>query len=128
MFSVSQAAKETGLSAKTLRYYAEIGLLRETDRSEAGYRLYDQASIARLTFVRRARDFGFSIPQCRDLLGLFDNPTRQSGQVKDLANRHLGALEKQRQELEQLCSSLKDLIKACPGDEGPDCPIISHLS
>lgn len=128
MFSVSQAAQKTGLSAKTLRYYADIGLLPETERSEAGYRLYDQASLSRLTFLRRARDFGFSIPQCKDLLSLFDSPERQSGQVKDLASQHLAKLEEQRLELEKLCASLKGLVAACPGDEGPDCPIIQHLS
>ena len=128
MYSISQTAEACGLTVKAVRYYADIGLLKEATRSEAGYRLYDDDSIETLTFVRRARDFGFSIPQCRELLELFHAPDRTSSQVKSLAQSHLERLEKQRQELSQLCDSLKELVDACPGDSNAACPIIDRLT
>ncbi len=68
--NISVAAKAAGLPTKTVRYYADIGLVKAPSRTGAGYRAYDNAAIRKLVFVRRAREFGFSIEECRDLLGL----------------------------------------------------------
>ncbi|MYE59361.1 MAG: MerR family transcriptional regulator, partial [Alphaproteobacteria bacterium] len=71
--NISAASNAAGLPAKTVRYYADIGLVPAPVRSEAGYRSYDDASVRKLAFVRRAREFGFSIPECRELLGLYED-------------------------------------------------------
>ena len=128
MLTISDAAQRAGLTSKAVRYYSDIGLLPEAGRSAAGYRLYDQQSVDTLIFLRRARDFGFTISQCKDLLALLQNPDRSAAEVKSIASQHLLRLEQQRLELEKLCSSLNKLVSLCPGDDSPDCPIISHLS
>ena len=125
---ISKAADLAGLSVKTVRYYSDIGLVKPSSRSNSGYRKYDQSKIQSLIFVRRAREFGFSIQQCRDLLNLYEDQDRSSAAVKRLANSRLLEIKKRQQELRLLHDELFNLIKTCKGDEHPDCPIISNLA
>ena len=125
---ISKAADLAGLPVKTVRYYSDIGLVKPSSRNNSGYRKYDQSKIQSLIFVRRAREFGFSIQQCRDLLNLYEDQDRSSAAVKRLANSRLLEIKKKQKELRLLHDELFKLIKTCKGDERPDCPIISNLA
>ena len=127
MMNIAAASRAAGLPVKTVRYYEDIGLVRALARSEAGYRIYDYASVERLVFVRRAREFGFSISECRELLGLSEDQGRSSADVKRIAARRLEEITRKQRELQSLRDELASLVDACRGDEGPDCPIIDGL-
>ena len=125
--NISGAAVAAGLPTKTVRYYADIGLVTAPSRSEAGYRTYDDAAVRKLTFIRRARAFGFSIEECRELLGLYTDHNRSSADVKQIAKRRLEEIREKQKELQSLCDELTHLVDACNGDHRPDCPIIDYL-
>lgn len=125
--NISAAATEAGLSVKTVRYYSEIGLVEAPSRTASGYRRYDSDSVRKLVFVRRAREFGFSIDDCRDLLGLYQDQNRSSADVKALASNRLEEIRAKQRELQSLHDTLSDLVDCCNGDERPDCPIIDFL-
>lgn len=124
---ISAAARAAGLPVKTVRYYADIGLVSAPLRTEAGYRTYDDRSVLKLVFVRRAREFGFSIDECRELLGLYEDRHRSSADVRRIAAARLEEIARKRRELESLHDELTHLVGACKGDHRPDCPIIDNL-
>lgn len=125
--NISSAAEAAGLPVKTVRYYADIGLVGAPSRSEAGYRTYDDASVRKLGFVRRSREFGFSIEECRELLSLYQDRDRTSAEVKRIASKKLQDIEEKQRELQSLHEELEHLVKSCRGDQRPDCPIIDYL-
>ena len=125
--NISAAATASGLPVKTVWYYDEIGLVAPAGRSGAGYRTYDEIAVRRLIFVRRARDFGFSIPDCEELLGLYSDQDRSSADVKRIASRKLEEIRQKQRELQLLHDELDHLVEACRGDDCPDCPIIDYL-
>ena len=125
---ISEVSDRSGLSVKTVRYYSDIGLVAASGRSNSGYRQYNETSLQELIFIRRAREFGFSIAECHELLGLFSNKARSSSDVKKIANRRLKDIRKKQNELQCLHDELFHLIQACRGDSRPDCPIISNLA
>lgn len=126
--NISGAAKAAGLPTKTVRYYADIGLVAAGGRSDAGYRTYGQVEVQKLLFIRRAREFGFSIDECRELLGLYEDKDRTSADVKKIALKKLSEIEEKQRELQLLRDELAHVVKACRGDDRPDCPIIDRLS
>lgn len=125
--NISQAGKAAGLPTKTVRYYADVGLVEPQGRSEAGYRTYSEIEVRKLIFARRAREFGFSVQECRELLGLYVKDDRTSADVKSLASIRLKQIEEKQRELQSLHDELSGLVKACKGDNRPDCPIIDYL-
>lgn len=125
--NISAASKTAGLPARTVRYYADIGLVPAPARSDAGYRSYDDASARKLVFVRRAREFGFTISECRELLGLYEDRQRSSADVKRIAAGRLQEIAEKQRELQSLHDELAHLVDACKGDDRPDCPIIDSL-
>ena len=125
--NISTASKAADLPVKTVRYYADIGLVSAPFRSEAGYRTYDDGSVRKLVFVRRAREFGFSVDECRELLSLYEDQYRSSADVKRIATKRLEEIAKKQQELQSLHDELAHLVDACKGDHRPDCPIIDGL-
>ena len=125
--NISKAADAAGLPVKTVRYYADIGLVAAAGRSDTGYRTYDAAAIRKLVFVRRSREFGFSIDECRDLLGLYSDRNRSSADVKKMASRRLEEIERKQAELQSLHDELAHLVRACAGDDRPECPIMDYL-
>lgn len=127
MINIGEAANISGVSAKMIRYYEQIGLIPPAYRTSAGYRLYAEKDIHRLRFVRRARDLGFSVPEISELLDLWDDHSRQSSDVKRLAQEHLDDLHEKIEGLQQMADSLKKLIDSCAGDDRPDCPILTEL-
>jgi Cu(I)-responsive transcriptional regulator len=130
--SIGGAAKQTGCSVPTIRYYEEIGLLPAAPRSAANQRHYDDASIRRLNFIRRCRDFGFSIEQIRELVGLVAHPNRDCIEVRDIAQGHLAEVQKKLAELQALEASLSAFVtscnSACAGGPAVDCTILEDLA
>lgn len=125
--NISQASMKSGLPPKTIRYYEEIGLLK-ADRRQNGYRDYSERDVRRLHFLHRARDLGFSVEECRQLLSLYDDENRESAEVKALAEAKLQDIEQRIAELTSLKKALHHLIAHCHGDSRPDCPIIEGLA
>ena len=125
--NISQAAETAGLPTKTVRYYADIGLVEPSSRTEVGYRSYDEAAIRRLSFVRRARAFGFSIEACRELLGFYGDDHRSNAHIRKIAAERLEEIEAKQRELQTLHDELAHLVKSCRGDGRPDCPIMDYL-
>ena len=125
--NIGDAAKATGLTAKTIRYYEGINLV-VADRSENGYRNYSAAHVHKLRFVQRARRLGFSIDICRTLLSLYEDQNRASAEVKSIAKKHLEEIEAKIVELQNLQQTLSHLVEHCAGDQRPDCPIMDDLA
>lgn len=127
-FTIGQAAQESRISAKMIRHYEQVGLLKEAVRTEAGYRLYNREDLHVLRFIRHCRDLGFSISQIEELLGLWQDTARPSREVKKLAQSHLTALDAKIQELIVIKAELERLVQCCKGDSRPDCPILDGLA
>ena len=103
-------------------------LKMNNERNESGYRIFNEKDIKKLIFVRRAREFGFSIQECRELLDLYENKKRSSNMVKKIATKRLNEILIKQQELQCLNDELTRLISKCRGDNRPECPIIEELS
>jgi MerR family transcriptional regulator, copper efflux regulator len=125
--NVGDAALKSGLPAKTIRYYEDIGLISPA-RADNGYRDYSGDDIHRLAFLRRARRLGFSIDDCRQLMALYGDQERASHDVREIASAHVAAITKKIRELEQMRATLQKLIHACHGDARPDCPILEDIA
>ncbi|CAI3786888.1 HTH-type transcriptional regulator HmrR [Pseudomonas sp. MM227] len=126
--NIGQAARESGLSAKMIRYYESIGLLAPAVRSDSGYRLYQAADVHTLGFIKRSRDLGFSLEEVARLLTLWQDRKRASADVKQLARRHIDDLDRRIGELSSLRNTLEHLVEHCHGDDRPDCPILQELA
>ncbi|MDG9881224.1 Cu(I)-responsive transcriptional regulator [Pseudomonas sp. GD04058] len=126
--NIGQAARRTGLSAKMIRYYESIGLLKPAARSDSGYRLYSQDDLHSLTFIKRSRDLGFSLEEVAKLLTLWQDRQRASADVKALASEHIADLNRRIEELVSLRDTLSELVAHCHGDDRPDCPILKDLA
>ncbi len=126
--NIGQAADASGVSAKMIRYYEEIGLIARAERSDSGYRHYGDADVHTLRFIRRARDLGFSVEQISELLALWRDRSRASAQVKVMALEHVAGLKRKIRDLQAMARTLSDLAEHCGGDERPDCPIIEDLA
>ena len=126
--NIGEASRSSGVSAKMIRYYERIGLIRAAGRSEAGYRTYDDADIHTLQFIHRARDLGFPLDAIRRLLALWQDRARTSQDVKRIALDTVADLRRKMAELETMARSLEHLAEHCRGDERPDCPIIDDLA
>lgn len=126
--NIGAAAKASGLPVKTVRYYADIGLVTPRGRGRSGYRLYTDQELSKLIFARRARTFGFTIDETRELLSLYEDRNRSSADVKQIALGRLEDIEAKMRDLQALHDELSHLVQACRGDERPDCPIISGFA
>jgi MerR family transcriptional regulator, copper efflux regulator len=125
--NVGDAARRSGLPAKTIRYYEDIGLI-DPLRASNGYRDYSEDDIHRLSFLRRARGHGFSIEDCRQLMALYRDRDRASHDVREIASAHVAAISEKIKELEAMRATLQKLVRACHGDERPDCPILEDIA
>ena len=126
--NIGQAADASGVSAKMIRYYEEIGLIRPPARTDSNYRVYGSDEVHVLRFIRRSRTLGFSIEETSALLALWQDKTRASGEVRDIASDHIGALETKIAELQSMVGTLKHLVHCCHGDNRPACPILDDLA
>jgi MerR family copper efflux transcriptional regulator len=126
--NIGQAASASGISAKMIRHYESIQLIRESARTDAGYRTYSDNDLHTLRFIKRARSLGFSLDQIRDLLSLWNDAHRSSADVKAIAQTHVAELEKRIAELSEMRDTLTHLAHCCHGDERPECPILQGLA
>ena len=126
--NIGDAARASGVTAKMIRHYESLDLIRPATRTAAGYRVYDEREVHTLRFIRRARDLGFSMKEIAALLGLWQNRRRASSDVRDVAREHLAALDRKIAELEGMRRTLQRLIEHCRGDHRPDCPILDDLA
>lgn len=126
--NIGTAARASGVPAKTIRYYEEIGLIRPAGRSDGNYRVYGDLEVETLRFIRRARGLGFSVDEVAELLDLWRDRGRSSRQVKALANRHLADIDGKIAALKTMRDTLNELIQRCHGDSRPDCPILADLA
>lgn len=131
-FSIGVLARRTACSVPTIRYYESIGLLPMGPRTEAGRRVYDEAAVRRLGFIRHCRDFGFAIEQIRELVGLMDEPDRPCLEVREVAARHLAQVRAKLAELQALEGAMTAFVHscdtACAGGTAMDCSILEDLA
>ena len=125
--NIGEAAKASGVSAKMVRYYEEIGLIPKARRTLSGYRTYSPGDVHSLRFIKQARNLGFSIEQIEQLLALWQDRRRPSRKVKELAHAHIEELEARIREMRDMKRTLETLVKQCHGDDRPDCPILEGL-
>ncbi|MCZ8043841.1 MAG: Cu(I)-responsive transcriptional regulator [Beijerinckiaceae bacterium] len=126
--NIGEAARQSGVSAKMIRYYESIGLITAPQRTQAQYRVYAGDDLHTLRFIRRARHLGFSLDETRALLALWRDKSRASSDVKRLAMDHVRDLEAKAAELQAMADTLRHLAETCQGDGRPDCPILSDLA
>ncbi|MDQ2077325.1 Cu(I)-responsive transcriptional regulator [Marinimicrobium sp. ABcell2] len=126
--NIGQASALSGLPSKTIRYYESVDLIVPKRQQDNDYRDYSDVDVGQLRFLRRARQVGFSLAQCRELLDLYRDPSRQSAQVKALVMSHVEQLEEQLQNLTSMRDTLLDMAQRCPGDQQSECAIIDDLA
>jgi MerR family copper efflux transcriptional regulator len=126
--NIGRAAQRSGVSPKMVRHYESLGLLPRVARTDSGYRQYGDADIHTLRFIKRARDLGFSMAEIAELVGLWQNRRRASGNVRRIAQKHADDLGERIAALQAMQRTLEHLIHCCHGDERPDCPILDDLS
>ena len=126
--NIGQAAKASGVSQRMIRHYEAIGLIPKAARRDSGYRDYGDREVPMLRFIRRARDLGFPIPEIAQLVALWQDGDRSSGEVKALALARAREMERKERELRTMRKSLEDLARRCAGGNRPDCPILDDLA
>jgi DNA-binding transcriptional MerR regulator len=128
---IGDLAARTGTSAPTIRYYEQIGLLRRAARQGGGHRVYTRDDVERLTFIRRCREFGFSIDQVRTLVSIVQDPNSSCMEARTMAADHLGAVRAKIRELKALERSVVAFVRSCDtscaGGPGPACVILDDL-
>ena len=126
--NIGTAASESGVTAKTIRYYESIGLIPLATRAENGYRNYTEFDVETLRFIQHSRRLGFSVKDVGNLLELWGDKERSSADVKELALEHISEVEQRIKELETIRRTLMDLTDRCHGDDRPECPILDDLA
>lgn len=126
--NIGEAAHASGISAKMIRHYESIDLIKPSARTEAGYRTYHENDLHTLRFIKRARKLGFALDQIRDLLSLWNDAHRASADVKAIALAHVEDLNKRVAELTEMRDTLQHLAQTCNGDSRADCPILQGLA
>lgn len=125
--NIGDVAEKSGLPAKTIRYYEDIGLVTPL-RDSNGYRAFRETEVHKLAFLGRARAIGFTIEDCRNLLELYEDESRSSSEVKEIALQHLRRIDQKINDLREMRETLSTLVSACAGDNLPDCPILESLA
>lgn len=128
VMTIGQASQASGVSAKMIRYYEGIGLIRPSVRTGNNYRTYRSDEVHVLRFIKRARSLGFSLEETERLLALWQDRDRESAAVKAVAVDHIADLERRIAEMQGMVNTLKHLAHCCGGDGRPDCPILEDLA
>lgn len=126
--NIGTAARQSGVPAKTIRYYESVGLIAPAERTASGYRVYDHRDVETLRFVQRARSLGFPVEEVGSLLALWRDRARSSAEVKALAARRVADIDRKLAELAEMRDTLTHLMERCHGDARPDCPILQGLA
>lgn len=124
----AELARQTGCNLETIRYYEKIGMMPDPPRTASGYRIYDQTHVARLRFILRGRELGFSIEEIRGLLSLVDRGTQTCAEVQALTERHLADVRTKIADLRRIEKVLANTAAQCSGDEVPECPVLEALA
>ncbi|MDT7531194.1 helix-turn-helix domain-containing protein [Sphingobium sp. SA2] len=124
----AQLARQTGCNLETIRYYENIGMMPDPPRTAAGYRIYDQTHVARLRFILRARELGFSIEEIRGLLTLIDVAGQTCAEVKERTETHLADIRAKIRDLNRIESILAKTASQCSGGTVPNCPVLDALA
>ena len=125
---IGVAARRAGISARMVRHYESLGLVKGVARTDSGYRQYTEADVHALHFIRRSRDLGFSMEEIAELLGLWHDRSRASSQVKRIAQQHIDDLSERIAQMQAMQRSLQTLVSCCKGNDRPDCPILDDLA
>ncbi|MGI9408863.1 MAG: Cu(I)-responsive transcriptional regulator [Hyphomicrobiaceae bacterium] len=125
--NIGRAATQSGMQARTIRFYEQEGLIRPA-RQDNGYRDYTDRDVHKIRFLHRARNLCFSLDDCRQLLSLYEDRSRASADVKAITNEHLSRIRSKIYEPQSLQATMEHLVKSCRGDRRPDCPILDDLS
>ena len=126
--NIGKAANLSGLSVKTVRYYADIKMVEPARKVQSGYRDYSSDDVSKLNFIGKARRFNFSIDECRELLSLYQDKNRPSKEVKKLTLAKIVSIDEKLKEFHSLRNELSHLVNCCNGDDRPSCPILDELS
>ena len=126
--NIGQVASETGVTAKSIRYYESINLIPAPERTQAGYRQYSDRDVQTLHFIKRSRGLGFSVAEVADLLSLYQDRERASAEVKGIVETRLSEIDQKISELESIRATLRTLADRCHGDDRPDCPILNDFA
>ena len=126
--NIGDAARASGVTAKMIRHYESIGLVKAPRRTDAGYRLYSEQDVRVLQFIHRGRALGFSLDQIRDLLALWEDKRRASADVRAMALAHIAELDRKIAEMAAMRRTLESLAASCHGDDRSDCPILDDLA
>ena len=122
-----ELARRSGCNLETIRYYEDIKLMPEPERTEAGHRLYSIGDQRRLRFILRSRELGFSIDEIRSLLSMVDSGAYTCGEIHALTQEHLKSVSKKIADLKKLQRTLKTISNDCAAGDEPDCPIVETL-
>ncbi len=126
--NIGELADGSGVSAKAIRYYEQSGLLPPARRGSNGYRMYDDRDVKVLSFIKRARDLGFTVDEVAELLALWTDRSRASSDVKRMAQARIDEVDRRIAELRTIRKTLADLIHDCHGDDRPECPVLDALA
>lgn len=126
--NIGQAADASGVTAKMVRYYESIGLIAAANRTDSNYRQYNESDVQTLRFIKRSRDLGFSLARIKALLSLWQDRSRHSADVKDLAQRYIAELDEDIAKLQSIREQMRKLAKNCHGNSHPECPILDELA
>lgn len=126
--NIGDAARASGVTAKMIRHYESIGLVKAPRRTEAGYRVYSEPDVRVLQFIHRGRALGFSLDQIKGLLALWEDKHRASADVRALAQSHIAELNRKIADMEAMRRTLESLATSCHGDARSDCPILDDLA
>jgi Cu(I)-responsive transcriptional regulator len=126
--NIGETARSAGVTPKMIRHYESLGLLPDVQRTQAGYRLYSTKEVSMLRFIRQARALGFAMKQIESLLALWRDDHRASREVKEVAQQQLKELEERQREIDEMRSTLSQLVSLCRGDDDPHCAILEQLS
>ncbi len=125
---IGELARRTGVRVETIRWYEKMGLIDPPPRSAGNYREYDAAALARLSFIRRGRDLGFSLEQIETLMNLTRDPKADCAEVDAIAREHLTAIERKIADLLALRRQLSTVLDSCAGGTIGNCNILEALS
>ncbi|MBN8812317.1 MULTISPECIES: helix-turn-helix domain-containing protein [unclassified Sphingomonas] len=125
---IGYLAQATGTKPETIRFYEAQGLIPPPSRSSGNYRIYEQAHLDRLSFIRRSRDLGFTLDQVRTLLRLADDPAAPCGEVDAITTAHVVEIDRKLADLQALRGELVRRLDSCLGSTIADCRIIEALS
>ena len=126
--NISEAARRSGLCSKTVRYYGQIGVIGAARRGDNGYRQYESGAVEELKFLCRAREVGFDLQECGQLLDLHRDSGRQSRHAREMVLEKSAQLQQRIDSLKSMQAVLEDMASRCQGDEGPECAILDDLA